>query len=800
MLSRRVLRWTVSFSASGCPRPRTLGGTPSLPTLLVVTRFQMATQRYLVTARKYRPQLFEELVAQEHVTETLKNAIRLDRLAHAYLFSGPRGVGKTTAARILAKAINCTTPMEDREGSAEPCRTCDSCRTFEEGRSLNIIEIDAASNNRVDDIRDLRETVRIPPQGGRKKVYIVDEVHMLSTAAFNALLKTLEEPPPHVLFIFATTEPHKVLPTILSRCQRFDFRRISVPEIVSRLRNICREEEITADDASLMLVARKGDGALRDALSVFDQAVSLCGSDLQYADLAHALGVVDIDLYFDVTGFVGERSAAGMLRLVDRIVRSGYDLQEFLTGLAEHLRNLLVARAMTDTSLIEAAEPTRERYAAAATAFSEVDLLRLLTLVSDAEESIKNSPQPRLRLETALLKMATITLAADLRQAIDKIDRLEKLAREGKIPSDIGNGSESKTSGSTPSGKGSRNSSGSSGDGGRGSSGGGSGKGSGGGSGSGSGGGSGSGSGSGGSGSGAAANSGAAADSGAAAGGGAVADSGAAAEGGAATGGRGDGSGSSSTHRASSTSATGPAAAHQSEAPDRVQPASDEPAQAAGPHLTSEPAATLYSAKRDSLSAAEPGSVRQGSASDSAQETSTPRTQSDRPIGGNSPRPGKDIFGKPALKRKNPPATNAAPSAGKDEVEAAVADAPNALPLAQIWDDLVETVNEDRIHVGSLLKHSRPEDVRDGIAVIGVPDDFHHRLLSHQHDYLIEHIKPLLSVEIRSMRFMIREDLEAPDAEETASDFDPYEYMQRKRQENPVIRAIFDQFGGELVW
>ncbi len=639
----------------------------------------MATQRYLVTARKYRPQLFEELVAQEHVTETLKNAIRLDRLAHAYLFSGPRGVGKTTAARILAKAINCTTPLEERKGSAEPCRRCDSCRTFEEARSLNIIEIDAASNNKVDDIRDLRETVRIPPLGGRKKVYIVDEVHMLSTAAFNALLKTLEEPPPHVLFIFATTEPHKVLATILSRCQRFDFRRIAVPEIVSRLREICGEEGITADEASLMLIARKGDGALRDALSVFDQAVSLCGSDLQYAELAQALGVVDIDLYFESTNLVTERSAAGMLRLVDRIVRSGYDIQEFLSGLAEHLRNLLVARAMSDTSLIEAAEATRERYALAAATFSETDLLRLLTLVSGAEESIKNSPQPRLRLETALLKMAAITLAADLRQAIDKIDRLEKMAREGTLPADLGNGSASGDGGPGEGGNGPKSS-----------------------------------------------------------------DAGAAPSG---------------------TPSPPKSARHENHAESRLQPPTP------GDETPSSPPQTPHGSE------------------------APPSSSSDRRS------PARDIFGKPAIERKNPPpSTNSASSSATDEVDVAVAEAPNVAPLTQIWDDLVAQVTEDRIHVGSLLKHSRPQDLCDGVAMIGVPDDFHHRLLSHQQEYLIEQIKPLLSVSIRSMRFSIRDDLDAPGADETASDFDPYEYMQRKRQENPVIRALFDQFGGELVW
>jgi DNA polymerase-3 subunit gamma/tau len=394
----------------------------------------MDEQRYLVTARKYRPSLFREVVAQEHVTETLKNAIRLERLAHAYLFSGPRGVGKTTAARILAKAINCETPKEKREDEAEPCCECDSCESFEEGRSLNVFEMDAASNNKVDDIRELREKVRIPPQGEQKKVYILDEVHMLSKQAFNALLKTLEEPPAHALFIFATTEPHKVLPTILSRCQRFDFRRIPVPEIVERLRDVCEAEGVEADEESLMLLARKGNGALRDALSAFDQALSLCGSTLEYGELTHALGVVDQDLFFTLTDHVATQSTAGMLKLVRHVVRSGYDLQEVLVGLAEHLRNLLVAHSLGGDALEEVAESTRTRYAEKADRFEEADLLRLLTMAGDAEDDIKQSPQPRLKLETVLLKMAQLRRSADLREVLQKIDRLEEMADAGELP------------------------------------------------------------------------------------------------------------------------------------------------------------------------------------------------------------------------------------------------------------------------------------------------------------------------------------------------------------------------------
>ncbi len=390
---------------------------------------------YRVTARKYRPQTFGDMVGQDHVARTLGNAIRLDRLAHAYLFSGPRGVGKTTAARILAKAVNCTTPLDERE-NAEPCRNCESCKSFEAGRSMNIIEVDAASNNKVEDIHELRDTVRIPPQGAKKKIYILDEIHMMSKGAFNALLKTLEEPPPYVLFIFATTEPHKVLPTILSRTQRFDFRRISVTEIIERLREICKTETIEADDESLLLLARKADGALRDAFSLFDQSVSLCGTPLEGAALREALGVVDTDLFFEVTDRAAASDRAGLLKLVERLMSRGYDLPEFLGGLAEHLRNLLVARSTGKGDLVEATEAIRARYVETARDRSESDLLHLLMLVEEASRNIRTSKHPRLSVELALLKIASLETATDLEQLIGKLNAIESAPTQEQTTSE----------------------------------------------------------------------------------------------------------------------------------------------------------------------------------------------------------------------------------------------------------------------------------------------------------------------------------------------------------------------------
>jgi DNA polymerase-3 subunit gamma/tau len=380
--------------------------------------------RFVVAARKYRPQTFGELVAQEHVAQALQNAVRHHRLAHAYLFSGPRGVGKTTAARLLAKAVNCSTPLADRP-DAEPCRQCEACVSFEEGRAMNVIEIDAASNRGVEDARELRDTVRIPPQGARKKVYILDEVHMFTKDAFNVLLKTLEEPPAHALFIFATTEPHKVLPTILSRCQRFDFRRISVQEIVGRLRSIAEAETVETDEESLMLIARRADGALRDALSLFDQSVALCGSRLDATELRDALGVVDHDVYFAVTDRAAAGDRAGMLGVVERLVRRGFDLTEFVGGLSEHLRDLLTVAATGKTDLVEATEGTRERYRGAAAGWNEADILHLLMVADDAAQALREGRSPRLTLELALMRMASLTPVADLERLIARLEAMQ---------------------------------------------------------------------------------------------------------------------------------------------------------------------------------------------------------------------------------------------------------------------------------------------------------------------------------------------------------------------------------------
>jgi DNA polymerase-3 subunit gamma/tau len=386
---------------------------------------------YQVTARKWRPLLFEDVVGQSHVTNTLRNAIASKRLAHAYLFSGARGTGKTTTARILAKAINCSSPND-----TNPDNECEVCKEITAGRSLDVIEIDGASNRGVEEIRNLRESVRYTPTRGKYKVYIIDEVHMLTKEAFNALLKTLEEPPEHVIFIFATTEVHKIPMTILSRCQRFDFRRISIEEITGNLRTISKEEKVTIDEEALMIVAKKADGALRDAQSIFDQIRAFCGNEITASDVLKVLNAVDQELYFRVTDLIKTQDVKGGLELVEEIVKGGYDLREFLGGLSEHLRNLLVVLTTEATELVEASELYRKRYQEEAKQFRQNDVLRLIKLVNDLEQSIRWSPQPRFKLEAGLLQMIKLERSVQIDALLGQIDELKKKLSSGESASD----------------------------------------------------------------------------------------------------------------------------------------------------------------------------------------------------------------------------------------------------------------------------------------------------------------------------------------------------------------------------
>lgn len=384
------------------------------------------SDNYRALTRTYRPTSFDDIVSQKHVSNTLKNAIKQKRLAHAYMFCGPRGVGKTTMARVLARTVNKIDQQVDGESL---------------NQTLNVVEIDAASNNSVDDIRDLRERVRIPPQNGRYKIYIIDEVHMLSKSAFNALLKTLEEPPDHVIFIFATTEPHKVLPTILSRVQRFDFKRISVDEIVDRLQNVAQNEGIQIDEESLHVIAKKADGALRDALGLMDQAIAFCGNDIQHEELLRALNVVSTERMFDFMEAVKQRDASEGLELINELLEEGYDIQEYLVGLTEHLRNLYVAKNSQKMHLVEASPDTKKRYQKSAKDFSEDDLMRMLHIVSEAQYKIKEAHQPKIQFEITLLKLIHMertenlnTLLSELQELKKKLDNQPELTKATEKP------------------------------------------------------------------------------------------------------------------------------------------------------------------------------------------------------------------------------------------------------------------------------------------------------------------------------------------------------------------------------
>lgn len=362
-------------------------------------------ERYLVSARKYRPVRFSEVVGQEQVTRTLSNALSSGHLAQSFLFCGSRGVGKTTCARILAKAINCESPEKDME----PCNTCGSCQAFNQNASFNIFELDAASNNSVEDIRQLIEQVRFAPQSGKYKVYIIDEVHMLSGSAFNAFLKTLEEPPSHAIFILATTEKHKIIPTILSRCQIYDFKRIDVRDMVRHLKEICAREGVTAEDAALHIIAQKADGGLRDALSLFDKVVSYCGNNLRYAEVAENLSILDHDLYFRITGRLLTEDAAGVLATYDEVLRKGFEGEVFILGLAEHFRNLLVCKDRASAGLLEVSDDIQHLYHEQAALTPQDFLLNALQISNQCDIHYKTARNKRLHVELALLKMAYLS-------------------------------------------------------------------------------------------------------------------------------------------------------------------------------------------------------------------------------------------------------------------------------------------------------------------------------------------------------------------------------------------------------
>ncbi len=377
-------------------------------------------ENFVVSARKYRPATFDSVIGQEHVTQTLKNAIRNNHLAHAFLFCGPRGVGKTTCARILAKTINCQNITADTEA----CNECDSCRSFNDHASFNIYELDAASNNSVDDIRGLVEQVRYAPQGAKFKIYIIDEVHMLSAAAFNAFLKTLEEPPPYAKFILATTERHKILPTILSRCQVFDFHRIRIEHGVSQLRKICTSEGITAEDEALHIIAQKADGAMRDALSIFDRIVSFSGKNITYKDVITNLNILDYEYYFKGVDHILAKDLPGMLLLFNEVLVNGFDAQHFLSGFSEHIRNLLMCKYPNTVKLMEVAPAIAQRFMQQAGSSGASLLLNALNLINQCELEYKSSKNPRLHVELMLMKLSHLQSVIDIADIKKKIPDL----------------------------------------------------------------------------------------------------------------------------------------------------------------------------------------------------------------------------------------------------------------------------------------------------------------------------------------------------------------------------------------
>jgi DNA polymerase-3 subunit gamma/tau len=391
---------------------------------------------YLVTARKWRPQRFSDVTGQDHITSTLKNAIKNNRIAHAYIFTGPRGVGKTTTARILAKTLNCLNPVD-----FEPCSKCEICESINSNQLIDIIEIDGASNRGIDEIRTLRESVKYAPAKGKYKVYIIDEVHMLTKESFNAFLKTLEEPPAHTIFIFATTDVHKVPLTIISRCQRFDFRRIQLEAIKSQLKKISVEENINIDDKSLTIIAKKADGALRDAQSFFDQVISFCGNNVEAETVSKLLNLIDDEIYFLTSDAIIDKNFKAVFQVSSEIYENGWNFMDFTEGLIEHFRNILFAIITNSTELIESSEEIKKRYLNYLGKFSEGDLLRILNHLNKIYQEIRYSQNQKLKIEIALTHLIGIEKSDTISEIINKLNEgsssYSSNATVTKIPAEI---------------------------------------------------------------------------------------------------------------------------------------------------------------------------------------------------------------------------------------------------------------------------------------------------------------------------------------------------------------------------
>ena len=380
---------------------------------------------YLVLARRWRPQQFSDIIAQDHVSRTLTNAIESERIAHSFIFAGPRGVGKTTTARILAKALNC-----EKGPTSKPCNKCSNCESITKGNSLDVLEIDGASNRGIDEIRNLRENIHYSPSQGKYKIYIIDEVHMLTKEAFNALLKTLEEPPAHVIFMFATTEIHRVPATILSRCQRFDFKRIPTNTIIKHLQKMCETDNIEIEKDALLEIAKKSDGSMRDAQSILDQIISYSGNKITALQVAEILGLINLDLFFSFTSKIREKNLKELLLLCQKVFSDGIDLGEFIVGFEEHFRNLLITKTLENMDFIHVSENFKERYLTESKVFTENDILQYIQLIGEIQNSIKWSTQPQIKFEFGILKMAKMPSMVDIENILEKINLLKKKAHK----------------------------------------------------------------------------------------------------------------------------------------------------------------------------------------------------------------------------------------------------------------------------------------------------------------------------------------------------------------------------------